>query len=199
MVTKSIERHADNLFFLLSGCVKNTSFHISLLFSEPAHTLLLNFWCYSVSDIPCRFSHTTKHHIHQHLSVGFFFQLNDTSQLEATRKQLPVLSPGLSPAMPHTGSENEMEAARLVCDQMEWWVLSRPLASKKTNEPVDARSPLVGLCIDAHDSHALPKCLSYVQLSVAAHSRSQTHSTALKSLSDDSSQLSAAWTKVSQH
>lgn len=38
-----------------------------------------------------------------------------------------MLSPGLSPAMPHTGSEKETEALRLVCDQMRQKMLSRPL------------------------------------------------------------------------
>lgn len=64
-----------------------------------------------------------------------FFQLNDTfssSQSAAKRKQLAVLSPGRSPTMPHTESENEMEAVGLVCVRMGWRTLSRPLPLKSS-------------------------------------------------------------------
>lgn len=55
--------------------------------------------------------------LQQHLS-GSLHDTFSSSQSAAERKQLAVLSPVSSPATPHTGSENELEALRLVCDQL---------------------------------------------------------------------------------
>lgn len=121
----------------------------------------------------------------------FCLSLNDTfspSQSAAEGKQLAVLSPGSSPATPHTGSENEIEAVRLVCDQTGRQILSRPLPLT-TNE----RTPFVLATRFSIDEEycavsMLRLSLSLKVHSVARHSGNQTPN--LKSLSKGSLQLS---------
>lgn len=112
-------------------------------------------------------------------------------------KQLAVLSPGWSPIMSHTESENETEAVTLVCGEMRRWSFSRPLPLKfsgltaliSVNPDYSAVSMLMTHTLSQSDWHILSKVWPDT---VGIKPQTSTVSV-LQSLSNDCSSVQYRW------